>query len=413
MDSYFKASFFAHNREQLLHEVGRGALIVLTAFGQMQRGNDTAFLFEQEPNFWYLSGIDKPDWWLIIDGAQNRTWLVSPDIDEIRQVFDGGLDNEAATAISGADSVIDRTEARRLLAGLRSNHRIVYTVRPQTMYSHYGFYPNPALKNLGDELRMFEMRDCRKEVATLRAIKQEVEIKAIKKAISITISGFNRVMAKLTDIKYGYEIEAELTYEFRRLGASGHAFEPVIATGKDACTIHHITTDQVIARHSWLLMDVGARFQNYCADIARTIPMSNQFSDRQQSVYGAVERVHNMAVKLCNPGMVVAEYLRQVDAAMSAELIALKLISSPGNTTVMRKYFPHAISHGLGIDPHDPLGAPVLFKPGMVLAVEPGIYIPEEKLGIRIENNILITDDGPINLSKALPTNLNSLLKLL
>ncbi len=370
------------------------------------------FKFEQEANFWYLSGLDHPDWWLIIDGDQGRTWLVKPEVDEVRQIFDGSLDAEMTLKVSGANAVIDRTEARRLLPTLRARHRIVYTLLPQAVRSQYGFHPNPAQAEMNDELRMFEVRDCRKEIATLRAIKQPIEIQAIQKAVDITIDGFKSSLSKLGTLKNEYEIEAILDYKFKSLGASGHAYDPIVAGGSNACTLHYVNNNQALKKQDWLLMDVGAKYNHYCADITRTFPLGKQFTKRQLAVYEAVLRVHNTAVKLCHPGTSVSEYQKQVEAVMTSELESLKLIGPHEDSKRMRAYFPHAISHGLGLDVQDPLGAPVLFKAGMVLTVEPGIYLHEENLGIRIENDILITEEGPRNLSKRLPNDINSLLKL-
>lgn len=412
IENQFSPAFFAGNRERLLSELGYGALVVVSAFSQMQRGSDSAFHFEQEANFWYLTGIDHPDWWLIIDGIDRKSWLVHPEADEMRDIFDGSLDAKTALKNSGADAVIDRTEARRLLGSLHAHHSVAYSLLPQAELSRYGFYPNPAPRDLQDELRLFSVRDCRQELNRLRAIKQDNEIKAIQTAIDITISGFKTTYKQLPKLKYEYEVEALLTHEFRRSGAEGHAYDPIVADGENACTLHYIANSAPLNKKDWLLCDVGAKYQHYCADITRTIPLSKNPTKRQRAVYEAVERVQKVAIKLCMAGQSVAEYHEAVEKSMCTELIGLKLITEEDNEEALRRYFPHAISHGLGIDVHDPLGRPTQFAVGMVLTVEPGIYIREESLGVRIEDDILITLDGPVNLSRKLPTNIDKLLAL-
>lgn len=412
MKPTFDATFFTQNRQNFIQSLGHGSLVVMTAYGQMQRNNDMAFKFEQESNFWYLTGIESPEWWVIIDGSQGRTWLVRPESDPVKAIFEGALGDKEALRQSGADTVIDRTEARRLLGSLRPRHRIAYTVRPQSVRARHGFHPNPALKELGDVLGQFEMRDCRKELAVLRSIKRPVEIGAIQTAIDITIRGFERVLEELPKLKAEYEVEAIFNYEFRATGGNGHAYDPIVAAGQNACTLHYVDNDQPLGTRSWLLMDVGAKISHYCADITRTLPVTKQWTKRQQAIYEAAERVHDAAVALCKPGMSVAEYQQSVDDAMTAELLDLQLMRDEGDDEALRRYFPHAISHGLGVDVHDSLGSPKVFKAGMVLTVEPGIYVPEEAIGVRIENDILITDKGPRNLSAALPSNLDALVKL-
>lgn len=412
MKRFFDAKFFAKNRQNLIKSLGHGSLVVMTAHGQMQRSADMAFRFAQEPNFWYLSGIDVPGWWIIIDGAQDRTWLVRPDADPIRTVFDGALSDQDALRMSGADNVIDQIEARRLLGSLRQRHRIAYTLRPQPVKLQYGFYPNPALKEFGDILSKFEMRDARKEIAALRAIKNDREIEAITSAVATTVNGIKRVLKELPSLKYEYEVEAILNYEFRVKGGGGHCFDPIAASGVNTCVMHYERNNDKFAQRSWLLMDVGAAYAHYSSDVARTVPTTKLRTARQLEVYAAVQRVNVLCIAYCQSGASVAEYQNYADGLIAHELVSLGLLKDPDDKEAVRKYFPHAIGHGLGISPHESLGGHKTFMPGMVMAIEPGIYIPEESFGVRIENDILITDEGPHNLSSALPTDLDALAKL-
>jgi len=410
MKRQFDADFFAGNRKSLLRELRSGALIVLTAYSQMQRGHDYGYRLEQEPNFWYLTGITHPDWQVIIDGASNQSWLVSPDMDPMRELFDGALTAEQASEISGIKHVIDHVEAKQLLAKLRREHTIVQTLAPQVIPPYYGFIANPAQRNLMKDLSEFQVQDCRKELSKLRAIKQPEELEAMQAAIDITVAGIKTALKSLRSMKHEYEFEAVLNSEFRRTGGSGHGFDPIIASGLNACTVHYLENNAAWSKDDWLLVDVGAKVSAYSADISRTFPLSSKPSKRSVAVYEAALRVHDRTIELCQPGQNVQEYLSSVEDFMTEELLGLKIINDKSE---MRKYFPYSVSHGLGLDVHDSLAAPLEFREGMVLTVEPGIQLPDERLSVRIEDDILITADGPKVMSGKLPTKLADLEKLI
>jgi len=384
-----------------------GGVSVVTAFTQMQRTNDAAFAFEQESNFWWLTGIDVPDWWVIIDGQRTKSWLVAPAVSVAHQIFEGSLSVEAAKRISGIDTVLSQDEAMAMLRDLAKKHSVVHAIGDPAHTEYYDFTLNPAPKKLWNMLeRTFaDVQDCRLSLAKLRAIKQPVEVTAIKKAIKLTVDGFNAVKQKLPDLRYEYEIEAEFSYFFKKNGATGHAYDPIIASGKNACTLHYDANEDRLKKSSLVLMDIGARLDGYAADISRTYGLGEP-TQRQRQVHAAVQVAQQEIIKLIKPGLLVADYYTSVDVIMKQALVGLGLLRSTDDDATYRRYFPHAIGHGLGVDVHDSLGQPVEFLSGMVLTVEPGIYIPEEGIGVRIEDNILVTDKGHTNLSKALSTSL-------
>lgn len=400
-----KTSFFSNNRQQL-NQLLDGGFLVISAYHLMQWSNDAAFRFAQESNFWYLSGIEEPDWWLVIDGTRNKSWLVSPEIDVVHQTFEGSLSHENAKKISGVDAVISRDEAMTLFREQAKKHSVVYTIGEHPHKEHFNFIENSSQKKMWALLeRTFNaVQDCRKELAQLRSIKQPEEIVAIKKAIHLTTDAFTIVKQKLPELKYEYEVEAEFDYYFKKNGAS-HAYNPIVASGKNACTLHYEKNNTPLKKNSMLLMDVGARYGGYCADITRTFIVGTA-TKRQVQVYDALETAHNAIIKLLRPDVSVVDYSSSVDDIMKQTLLELDLITQLDDDSGYRRYFPHAISHGLGVDVHDSLGAPDVFKEGMVLTVEPGIYIPEEGIGIRIEDDILITAKGHTNLSGSLSTGL-------
>lgn len=398
--------FFFDNR-QAFRDVLSGGLAVLCAYTSLQQQNDAAFKFQQEANFWYLTGFEQADWLLIIDGSTGDEWLVKPEVDEIHEIFDGSLSPERASEISGVKKVISHDEGMSLLRALAKNRSIVHTVDSPPYANQFNFVLNPAIAANKKMLeRTFtSVVDCQKDLARLRAIKQPEEVKAIRHAVALTIDGFERAKEVLSSARYEYELEAEFTYLFKRSGGHSHAYDPIIASSRNACTLHYSENNSKFQNKQLVLMDVGARVDGYAADITRTYVKSSA-TKRQKEVHRAVEAAHFDIIKLLEPGLPLEEYTHSVDARMKTALKDIGLLKDENDTEMYRRYFPHAISHGLGIDVHDSLGAARYFEPGMVLTVEPGIYIPEEGIGVRIEDDILITPKGHENLSAALSTDL-------
>lgn len=396
-----QSDFFSLNRQGLGQAV-KGGLIVLSGYRRLQRGNDAAFHFEQESNFWYLTGIDEPDWKLIIDG--DSEWLIAPDVEDIHRIFDGALSNEDASKISGVKKVISYDEGSSLMRTLAKKHSIAYTIDQPPWSDHVNFSLNPAVKGNWRLLeRTFNsVSSCRKELARLRAIKQPEEIKCIDAAIKLTLKTFEHVKEVLPKLRYEYEIEAEFDYNFKKQQAT-HAYDPIIASGVNAVTLHYGKNDQRLVKNTFLLMDIGAKLHGYSADITRTFAVG-KLSARKQDIHAAVERAHYEIISLIKPGVSLESYQNQSNKIMKSALRSVNLLKDENDIETYRKYFPHAVSHGLGIDVHDSLGGYHVFEPGMVLTVEPGVYIADEKIGIRIEDDILVTDSGHRNMSIKLST---------
>lgn len=400
------SDFFIRNRQRLAEVCGDG-VVVVAAYTQLQRGNDAAFGFEQEASFWWLTGIDAPDWRLIIDLDRGQSWLVAPDVDEVHQLFGGGLGQAEAVAVSGVDGVLSHEGAVRKLQELATKTQVAWTIGADPYAEHYDFRLNPALAECEAELKEVfrDVRSVRREVVRLRAIKQPEEIAAMQAAIDLTVSAFSHVETLLPSLSYEYEVEAAFTQFMRSRGATGHAYDPIVAGGINACTLHYNTNTTPLKTGELLLLDIGARHQGYAADITRTYAIG-EVSRRHRNVHAAVARAQREIIGLIAPDFSVREYHDKADAIMKRELTGLGLMKDVDDRESYRRYFPHAISHGLGVDVHDSLGGPDVFKEGMVLTVEPGIYIPEEAIGVRIEDDILVTVDGTRNLSGRLSTEL-------
>lgn len=394
-------AFFSANRQNLQKTLGGGSVIVLAGYGEMQRTNDAAWPFEQEANFWYLSGIEAPDWWLIIEG--DKSWAVAPEVDDIKQAFDGSLSNNDAVAVSGVDHVISRDEAMSLLRRIAKKHSLTYTAgHPRLVREHATFNLNPTLNEMQSILeRTFQnVESCNRHLSQLRAIKQPLEIEAIQKAIKFTVDSIKNVKRDLSNFRFEYEIEAALSYDMRRNGSDGQAYSPIIAAGSNACTLHYVQNNAKLSRPSLLLMDVGAKYHGYAADISRTYALGKPTA-KQRQVHNAVQKAQKDIISYIEPGLQFDVYQSMVQRRMSKALQELKL-----NPDKVFEYMPHAIGHGLGVDVHDSMAGYDSFQVGMVVTVEPGLYLHEDKIGVRIEDDILVTDTGRKNLSSALPTDI-------
>lgn len=409
MESPFSSDFFANNRDRLRELFTGTAPIVLTANGLLQRGGDSAFAFAQDASFWYLTGVDEPDIVLVID--RDKEYLIVPARSATRQAFDGAVAFEALQAASGIATVYDDTAGWDQLTARLKKVRHVATLAASPAYiEQYGMYTNPARAALVERLKSqraeVELLDLSPHVTRLRMIKQAPELRAIQRAVDLTISGLKTSLspAKLRRYAHEYEVEAELNRSFRLSGAAGHAFEPIVASGERACTLHNVANNGRLASDDLLLMDAGAQVDHYAADISRTVSLSNP-SRRQQAVHAAVLEVQQFAFSLLRPGVLLRDYEQQIEHYMGEKLRELGLIKTISHD-VVREFYPHSTSHFLGLNVHDVGDYDRPLEPGVVMTVEPGLYLPAEGLGVRIEDDVLITDTGITILSDKLPREL-------
>lgn len=391
------------NRERV-YDAAQGALIVITAYDRMQLSGDMAAPFLQQSSFWWLTGIVEPGWKVIIDAYRREAILVRPERSDIDVIFNGEANDDEIRAVSGIEKIIPMKKFEGALRQLTGHHTIV-----QTIFSKHEvedeFVANPAQNILQRQLqRIFpSVQDCYDAIVGLRAIKQPVELERMQHAIGLTVKAFKDVKLLLPTLKNEAEIAAEFTYQFHRKNAE-HAYEPIVASGKNACTMHYVANSAKTQARHMVLMDIGARVGGYSADITRTYCVNP--TKRQKALHAAVEKAQQQIIALIEPNLPIADYLSEVDRIMKQALISLGLLKNMDDTVTYRKYFPHAVSHGLGVDTHDSLGRPRYLQPGMVLTVEPGIYIPDEQIGVRLEDDILVTKTGRKNLSGELSTSL-------
>ena len=391
-------TFYTGNRARIQKKLKPGQVFVLSAHRRVQRSADTSF-FAQNRDFLYLTGINEPDWLLVI--TADSEFLIEPKRSKIEIIFDGKTNTAEIYKRSGVKRVVEYDMGWDELNGHLRNADEVWVssrdVRGATQI-------NGAQKTLIRKIRARTKASVMSVHPLLdahRAIKQPQEIRAIQKAIDLTGTALERVKKDLAAYTNEREIEADITQQFIRAGANGHAYDPIVAAGKNACTLHYIANDADLHSGMLLLLDVGAEYEHYAADITRTWAVQGS-SQRARDVHRAVDEVRQHAIGLIKPGVAIRDYFAAVDKFMGLKLQELKLIKTISGESI-REYFPHGVSHMLGLDVHDVPPDSDVFQEGMVLTVEPGIYIPKESIGIRIEDDIMVTKNGVKNLSEKIP----------
>lgn len=403
MYKHFSAEFFVSNRARLRELFVGTAPIVISANGVLQRNGDSTFPFRQDSNFWYLTGINQPNLVLVVD--KTKEYLILPERERYYDIFHGGYNPDELQKISGIRKIYEHDEGWKKLNNRIRKVKHVATLAAAPRYiKTLGLYSNPArahmIRNIKKVNSDIELLDLRSQMALMRVVKQPAELAAIQEAVDITNKGLRSVQKH--QFKHEYEVEAALSNTFRKAGARGHGFSPIVSAGINACALHQDDNAGPIGSKDLLTVDVGAEVDNYTADITRTYSQSKNPSKRQRDIHAAVLAVQEYGFSLIKPGALVKENEKLVEAFMGEKLRELGLIKTIEHETV-REFFPHATSHFLGLDAHDVGDYTRPLEPGMVLTVEPGIYIPKEGIGVRIEDDLLVTKTGYKVLSGRLP----------
>lgn len=378
--------------------------MVFAAHNLLQKNSDTPYSFRQDSNFWYLTGLSLAGVILVID--QDCEVLILPEMTPIDEVFGAPPDFAQITKISGITDIRYMKDGLDWLSKLIKKSKYAGILpAPPAFSEHNGFYTNPARRSLVRKLRNaapgIELLDLRQHLMKMRMVKQAPELLAIKRAVDITVKTLKRVEKRLSRYEYEYQIEADLTHGYRSGGAAGHAFSPIVAGGTNTCHLHYDRNNDSLKGASIIYIDTGAEVENYSADITRTYILREP-AKREQAVITAVAEVSRFAQSNLHPGISLRENENAVEQFMGEKLRELGLISTISRESV-RKYYTHACSHYLGLDTHDIGDYDAPLEPNMVLTVEPGIYIPEEGIGVRIEDDVTITSKGIEVLTDTLP----------
>lgn len=407
------ATFHTTNRHKLSEAIGLEAIAIIDTADILSRPGDFEHPFRPNSNFYYLTGVDEPKAVLVLaPGHPNghlREILFIQETNKHMALWAGkSLTQAEASGRSGIRSVMWLSELDQILGRMLESFRTVYSnaetpLEPGPL--------DPSGRRLAELRLRLPMHTFHPAVAILgkfRAVKSPEEIAQIRRAITITGKGLGKAWAAIQSGLPEYALEAELTAEFTRQGATGSAFSAIIAAGKNATIIHYAAADTSVQTGELILFDVGAEAGYYAADISRCVPVSGEFSIRQRAVYEAVFRTQQAGIALHKPGATILGIDETMRKLLIAELVGLgelttKQANSPEAGQHLRKYYAH-ISHHLGLDVHDTEGTRTPFVPGMVVTCEPGLYLQAEGIGVRLEDDILITSTGHEVLSKAIPS---------
>jgi len=408
--------FFIKNRSKLQKYLPKGTIAFFCASHEMPRNGDQYFPFRQHSDFYYLTGINQEDCILVVaphhpdpnlrevlfikrTTAKNETW------------FGKKLDHETASSLSGIATVRWSEEFYPLVADMISLHESIWF-----NFNEYNKF-HPAVKSPDEELAAVLSQKfpghaigrLAPVMTRLRIIKEQEEVERIREACQITEHAFRKLLPVVRPEMMEYELEAHLSFHFLSAGAEGHAYAPIIAGGSRALTLHYNENNRRINDGDLVLLDFGAEYGHYAADCTRTIPINGRFSQRQRELYDANLRVLRAAIDMMRPGQRLNEFNEAVGKLWEEEHFRLGLYTEEEakrqdpSAPLWRKYYMHGTSHCIGLDVHDPYDLSVTFAEGMVFSCEPAIYIPEEGIGIRLENDILITSGKPFDLMESLP----------
>jgi Xaa-Pro aminopeptidase len=417
-----KKQLFIKNRNKLSKRLKPNSLAIVNANDVPVTNADGTLAFRQNNDLFYLSGVDQEETVLLLfpDAPlkKYREVLFLKETNEEIAIWEGAkLTKEEATERTGIETVIWLKDFEKTLKS------IVYEAEHIYLNDNEHLRAKTEVQTRTDRFREWVKKEfplhryerLAPHLHYLRSVKEEEEIDLMQEACDITAKAIDRILPFIKPGVMEYEIEAEIMHEFIRNRSRGFAYTPILASGFNACVLHYIENNQPCKDGDLILMDFGAEYANYAADQTRTVPVNGKFTKRQKEVYSAVLRVMKKSMNILKPGITLYEYHKQVGEFMEKELLDLKLLSKDEvkkqdpDWPAYKKYFMHGTSHYIGLDVHD-VGS--WYKPieaGMVFTVEPGIYIREESMGIRLENDILITENGYKDLMKDIPLEIDEI----
>jgi len=416
-------TLFIKNRKKFMSQMKPKSIAVFNSNDIYPISADSMMPFKQHSDIFYLSGADQEETILVLFpdsiNQKHREILFVRETNEHIAIWEGAkLDKDQATAVSGIESIYWLSEFKKVFFDLMTEAEAVYfntnehyrqSVETETREDRF-------IANCKKEFPAHQWHKSNPILQNIRGVKEGEELDLMQKACNITEKGFRRILNFVKPNVWEYEIEAEYLHEFIRNKSKGFAYTPIIASGNNANVLHYIENNQRCLEGDLILMDVGAEYANYASDMTRTIPVSGRFNARQKEVYNAVNRVKIEATKMLVPGAYWAEYHKEVGKIMTSELLGLGLIDKSDvqnedlNWPAYKKYFMHGTSHHIGLDTHDYGELKTPMKANMVFTVEPGIYIPEEGFGIRLEDDVVIQKSGePFNLMQNIPIEIDEI----
>ncbi|MEL0455027.1 aminopeptidase P family protein [Flavobacteriaceae bacterium SZ-1-7] len=410
-------SLFAKNRKKFIAHMQANSLAIFNSNDIYPISADSTMPFEQHRDIFYLSGVDQEESVLVLfpdcPKEKHREILFLKETNEHIAIWEGEkLTKEKAFETSGIKTVYWLQDMEKILFEIMTQCDTVYINTNEHYRANVEVETREArfTKWLKEKYPAHRVAKSNPILQRLRSVKEDIEIELMQKACDITEKGFRRVLNFVKPNVWEYEIEAEFVHEFLRNRSKGFAYTPIIASGNNANVLHYVENNQQCKAGDLILFDVAAEYANYSSDLSRTIPVSGRYSERQKAVYNAVLRVKNEATKMLVPGTLWADYHIEVGKIMTSELLGLGLLDKADvknenpDWPAYKKYFMHGTSHHIGLDTHDYGILTEPMRANMIFTVEPGIYIPEEGFGIRLEDDVVIQKSGePFNLMRNIP----------
>jgi len=406
---------FTENRARLAKLLPPKSVALLNANDILPTNADGTLLMRANSDLFYLTGVEQEETMLLIfpdaDDDKRREILFLREPNAQNELWEGHkLGKDEAQKLTGIKAVKWTQEFwsvfRRLAC--EAEHIFLNMNEHKRATSEVETRDDRFIRDVRHRFPLHEFRRLAPLLHKLRLVKSEREVAAIQQACRLTEKGFRRVLRFTRPGRSETDVEAEFAHEFtRRRGR--FAYEPIIAGGKNACCLHYQENSAALKAGQLLLLDVGASYANYNSDMTRTIPISGRFSRRQRQIYNAVLRVLHAGTSALRPGILPKAWQKQAEALMTEELLKLGLLKprdvkkQDPDTPAVKKYFMHGLGHPIGLDVHDVGDTTKPTQAGWVMTVEPGIYIPEEKLAVRLENTVLVTDKDPVNLMAGIP----------
>jgi Xaa-Pro aminopeptidase len=409
---------FVNNRKRLVKELKPNSIVVVNANDIMPTNADGTMRFRQNSDLFYLTGVNQEESILVLcpdfPDKKYREVLFLRETNEFIAVWEGHkLTRQEARDLTGIETILWTSDFPKWFNTMMvmgdTEHVYLNTNDHYRADSDVETREHRFVKWCRDKYPLHKYERLAPIMHRLRSVKSKIEIDLLQEACNITEKAFRRVLKFVKPGVMEYEVEAEYAHEFIRRGSMGFAYTPIIASGANSCVLHYIENDKVCNDGDVLLLDVACEYANYNADLTRTIPVNGKFTKRQKDVYNAVLRIKNAAYKMLRPGEHYYDYHKEVQKITESELIGLKLIDKKDvknqskDKPLFMKYFMHGTGHQLGLDVHDVGSMYHKMQVGQVWTVEPGIYIREEGLGVRIENNVVIQKNGVLDLMKNIP----------
>jgi len=407
---------FIENRKRFVSLMKQDALAVFNSNDIMPTNADGAMPFRQNNDLFHLSGIDQEESILVIcpnaSNEDHREILFLKETNDEIAIWEGAkLTKDEATRVSGINTVYWLDQFETILKQLMSEVNSIYLNTNEHLRAKVVVETRDArfIKWVQENYPLHRTERSAHIMHYIRSIKDDIEIALIQQACDITEKGFRRLLSFVKPGVMEYEIQAELSHEFLRNRSRGFAYEPIIASGFSSCVLHYVDNNKECKDGDILLLDIGAEYANYASDLTRCLPVNGKYTSRQKDVYNSVLHVQKESIKLLTPGTLLNEYHVEVGKLMESELLKLGLIDQTNiknqdpDWPAYKRYFMHGTSHYMGLDVHDVGSWTKPIEKGMVFTCEPGIYIREESLGIRIENDVLVTDGEPHDLMRNIP----------